>query len=156
MTSATDWEVRSLRPGDVDAVQALERRTDGAAHWPDQEYQRRIEPSAARGVQRIGCVAIARGKVIGFIAGRIVLGEAELENIAVEAEVRRQGAAVALVIRFLDECRRRRCSVVRLEVRESNAAARALYLKAGFREESRRKGYYRGPVEDAVVMSVAL
>jgi ribosomal-protein-alanine N-acetyltransferase len=154
--SSAAWEVRSLRPGDVDAIQALERRTAAAAHWPDAEYQRMIEPSAARGVQRIACVAIARVKVIGFIAGRIVLGEAELENIAVEPDVRRRGAAAALVMEFLNECRRRRCSVVRLEVRESNAAARALYLKAGFREESRRKDYYRSPEEDAVVMCLGL
>jgi ribosomal-protein-alanine N-acetyltransferase len=156
VTPAAAWEIRSLRPGDVDAVQALECRTDGAAHWRDEEYQRMIDPSVARGVQRIACVAIARGSVLGFIAGRVVLGEAELENIAVEPEVRRQGAAVALMMEFLNECRRRRCSVVRLEVRESNGAARALYGKAGFREESRRKGYYRGPEEDAVVMSLAL
>jgi ribosomal-protein-alanine N-acetyltransferase len=39
-----------------------------------------------------------------------------------------------------------------LEVRESNAAARALYARFGFREGGRRRGYYRKPVEDALVL----
>lgn len=153
MNPAPGWEVRPLRAGDVEAVYDLERRTDGAAHWPDKEYLRLVEPSAARGVQRIGVVALAQGKIMGFIAGRLVLGEAEVENIAVASEFRRQGMAAGLVEGFLHDCRRRRCEVVRLEVRESNAAARALYVRAGFKEESRRQRYYREPVEDAVVMS---
>lgn len=151
--SKVAWEIRPLRAGDVEAVYNLERRTEGAAHWPDNEYLRMVEPSPAHGIQRVGVVALAKVRVIGFIAGRIVLGEGELENVAVDSEFHRQGVAAALVVRWLEECRRSRCAVVRLEVRESNAAAHALYAKAGFREESRRKGYYRGPVEDAVIFS---
>jgi ribosomal-protein-alanine N-acetyltransferase len=41
---------------------------------------------------------------------------------------------------------------VYLEVRESNAPARALYAAHGFQEAGRRKEYYRRPVEDAVVL----
>jgi ribosomal-protein-alanine N-acetyltransferase len=37
-------------------------------------------------------------------------------------------------------------------VRESNAAARALYGSRGFAEIGRRVRYYRRPVEDALVM----
>jgi len=39
-----------------------------------------------------------------------------------------------------------------LEVRESNAPARALYTAQGFKEVGRRKQYYRRPVEDAIVL----
>jgi ribosomal-protein-alanine N-acetyltransferase len=39
-----------------------------------------------------------------------------------------------------------------LEVRESNAAARALYKSLGFSDFGRRKGYYQKPYEDAIVM----
>jgi len=41
---------------------------------------------------------------------------------------------------------------VYLEVRESNAPARALYAAHGFKEVGRRKQYYRRPVEDAIVL----
>jgi ribosomal-protein-alanine N-acetyltransferase len=37
-------------------------------------------------------------------------------------------------------------------VRATNRAAVALYGRAGFREVGRRRGYYRDPVEDAVLM----
>ena len=39
-----------------------------------------------------------------------------------------------------------------LEVRESNAAARGLYARFGFREVGRRSAYYHRPVEDALVL----
>jgi ribosomal-protein-alanine N-acetyltransferase len=42
-----------------------------------------------------------------------------------------------------------------LEVRESNAAARALYAGFGFREVGRRARYYSRPVEDAIVLRAA-
>jgi ribosomal-protein-alanine N-acetyltransferase len=45
-----------------------------------------------------------------------------------------------------------------LEVRASNARARALYARRGFTEVGMRKGYYPAPVrrEDAVVMSLPI
>ena len=39
-----------------------------------------------------------------------------------------------------------------LEVRESNAAARSLYQKAGFVQVGIRFGYYSHPVESGIVM----
>ena len=39
-----------------------------------------------------------------------------------------------------------------LEVRAHNEPAKALYLKKGFVESYRRKNYYQGPTEDAIIM----
>ena len=39
-----------------------------------------------------------------------------------------------------------------LEVRESNAPARALYEKLGFSYLNKRVKYYKDPIEDALVM----
>jgi ribosomal-protein-alanine N-acetyltransferase len=47
--------------------------------------------------------------------------------------------------------RQRKVTRVFLEVRESNAAARALYEKCGFQISGRRKSYYSDPAEDAVL-----
>ena len=41
---------------------------------------------------------------------------------------------------------------VYLEVRDSNQRARQLYRSRGFEEVGRRRGYYRRPVEDAIVL----
>ena len=39
-----------------------------------------------------------------------------------------------------------------LEVRDSNAAARALYGSLGFTQVGRRRGYYQHPTEDALLL----
>jgi ribosomal-protein-alanine acetyltransferase len=147
------WEIRPLRAGDVEAVYELERRTEGAAHWNAEEYLRILEPVAPRGVRRIGTVALVRGRLVGFAAGRLVLGEAEIENIAVDAEHRRRGVASALVQGLVEQCRARKASVVRLEVRESNESAQELYLRAGFKQDGRRNAYYTNPDEAALLLS---
>jgi [ribosomal protein S18]-alanine N-acetyltransferase len=41
---------------------------------------------------------------------------------------------------------------VYLEVRESNQRARTLYESSGFDSVGRRRGYYRHPLEDALVL----
>jgi ribosomal-protein-alanine N-acetyltransferase len=61
-----------------------------------------------------------------------------------------------LIDNVLREARKNGALAILLEVRESNAAARALYAKVGFREEGRRPRYYRDPDEDAVLMRLRL
>jgi ribosomal-protein-alanine N-acetyltransferase len=43
-----------------------------------------------------------------------------------------------------------------LEVRESNTAARRLYASRGFEEMGRRRGYYKRPAEDAIVLRLEM
>jgi len=78
---------------------------------------------------------------------RVADGEFEILNLAVAPEARRQGLARALIEEAL-----RRGGRWFLEVRESNAAARALYGSVGFREAGERRGYYSDPPEKAIVM----
>lgn len=92
----------------------------------------------------------------GFVMGRVVAGEAEVLTIAVDPAAQGQGVGSRLLLRFLAELRARRATRVFLEVAESNAAARALYTRAGFTVTGRRRGYYHGPdgtAVDAVVMA---
>lgn len=44
-------------------------------------------------------------------------------------------------------------SMISLEVRPSNEAALKLYGELGFSEEGRRKGFYRDPTEDGLIMT---
>ena len=64
-------------------------------------------------------------------------GDAQLLNIATAAHARGQGIASALVRAGLEYLRGRAVHELRLEVRPDNAAALAVYARAGFREVGR-------------------
>lgn len=95
----------------------------------------------------------------GFIMGRVVAGEAELLTIAVDPDAQGRGVGWRLMQRFLAVLADRLADQVFLEVAEDNAAARALYTKAGFAVTGQRRGYYQGiggRVVDAIVMTKAV
>jgi len=99
--------------------------------------------------------AVARDgadRVIGYIVAWMVADEAEIANLAVAPEARRGGVGRSLLDAALDTARGHGVHTVYLEVRESNAAARALYARRGFVEIGRRRGYYRRPLEDAILL----
>lgn len=102
------------------------------------------------------CFVVAReanaGKLVGFAIAWHVMNEGELANLAVAPEHRRNGIGRALLEAVTTDALGRGTSELYLEVRESNNAARELYGAAGFDEVGRRKGYYRRPDEDALIL----
>ena len=99
-----------------------------------------------------GVFALATGD--GFILCRTVVDEAEILTLAVRPEARGQGLGLRLVEAAADLARGSMAASLFLEVAEDNAAARALYHRAGFAEAGRRKAYYKtsqGPV-DALIL----
>lgn len=94
----------------------------------------------------------ARERVAGYVVALEAADEGEILNLAVAPAERRRGLGRTLVEAMLDALRTRDVRQVYLEVRESNASARALYASRGFKEVGRRKAYYRRPVEDAIVL----
>ena len=91
------------------------------------------------------------GEVVAVLQWRQVGEEAEIFELAVESNHRRRGIGGLLVERFLSLARERDVKEVFLEVRESNAAAAALYRKFGFIVTGRRPNYYCDPQEDALL-----
>jgi len=92
------------------------------------------------------------GKALGYVVAMIAGPEAEIADLAVSPEARRRGIGRALIDRLLAELAERGVVSVFLEVRESNRAARALYESRAFRGIGRRRGYYRLPPEDALLL----
>lgn len=92
------------------------------------------------------------GRVAGYAVLLHAADIAELANLAVAPDRRREGIGAALLDATLDFCRGNGVADVTLEVRESNVAARALYTSRGFADVGRRRAYYRLPREDALVM----
>jgi ribosomal protein S18 acetylase RimI-like enzyme len=123
---------------DLAAVAGIQSASPEAAHWNVADY-------LAYGLW----VAVDGDRVAGFLVSRpLGMGEGELLNLAVEPGFRRMGVGKALVRAFLGEFP----GGAYLEVRESNAAALFLYKSLGFKEVTRRPGYYQSPPEAAIVM----
>jgi [ribosomal protein S18]-alanine N-acetyltransferase len=148
--------IRSMRAADVDRILEMERRTDGAAHWPRDIYLQMLHLATDSPIRKLALVVEQDGDIAGCVVGRIVLDEAELENIFVDTNFRRQGIASALVTAFADACRKAGAKQLRLEVREGNDAARSFYQRAGFVIAGRRARYYLEPEEDALLLSLKL
>ena len=90
--------------------------------------------------------------VAGYVGSQSVLGEADMMNIAVSPEYRRQGIAQRLVEALTEALCSEQVYCLTLEVRASNTPAKALYEKMGFAEIGRRPNYYRNPKEDALIL----
>ncbi len=91
----------------------------------------------------------------GFALGQLIAGEVELLTIAVKPEAQGRGFGRLLLEHFHTEALSRGAEVAFLEVAEDNISARSLYMKAGYSESGRRKGYYKrsdSRVVDAVMM----
>ena len=91
-------------------------------------------------------------RVAGYVGSQTVLGEADMMNIAVHPDYRRQGIGEQLVTRLVEQLRRQGSHILMLEVRISNGPAIALYEKLGFFQVGRRPNYYRNPREDALLL----
>ena len=92
------------------------------------------------------------GRPLGYVVAMVAGPEAEIADLAVSPDARRRGIARALIDRLLGDLEAEDVSAVFLEVRESNHPARALYDSRAFRAIGRRRGYYRLPVEDALLL----
>lgn len=137
---------------DLDAVAAIERASF-ADPWSTSEFASVLEVE-----HTIFLVAEDRqgSGIAGYVIAMAVLDQAEILNVAVAPEHRGAGLGGGMLDAALLEVERRGAESVFLEVRVSNTPARALYSSRGFVEISRRKNYYRTPVEDALVMQRAV
>lgn len=93
-----------------------------------------------------------KGRIVGYAVAWYVMDEGELANLAVAPSQQGRGIGRQLLDATIEDARARHVSHLYLEVRESNTKARRLYESCGFLEVTRRKGYYRSPVEDALIL----
>jgi len=96
------------------------------------------------------------GGVAGYAVMGILFEQAELENFAIRPELRGSGLGRELLEAVVALARSGGADQLFLEVRASNAPARALYHARGFREIGVRKNYYAHPREDARVLVLDL
>ena len=142
--------IRRTLPSDMGAVARLFAEASVAASWSVPEWAQ---------LQGLGIrmwVAIEQQDIAGAVASREAADEAEILNLAVARDWRRRGIGRRLMEAALEGAVAAGVRRVFLEVRESNAGARAFYRRLGFAEAGRRRGYYHHPAEDALLLSRTL
>ena len=141
----TDLTIRRLTYADLPQVVAIERRAFPAP-WSLAMFV--LELSRPGGV----ClVAVAEGRVAGYLICSRYDTVWHLMDIAVDPERRRQGIAQALIRSLLERLPSAHEQVT-LEVRRSNHGAIALYERFGFKAAGVRRRYYQDNGEDALIM----
>lgn len=104
----------------------------------------------------VALIAECGGECIGYLLSSLLAPEGELLRIGVHPLRRRKGLGGRLMECFLKEAEKRGCSDIFLEVRADNEGAIALYRHTGFWENGLRRGYYRNPTADALLMHLVL
>jgi len=139
-------ELRAATRQDLPSIVELERATFPDP-WPLSAFESEIASDAPP------VVAVCDGALSGYICRMLGPEELHVTNIAVAPARRRQGIAAALLADTIAFATREDCRWIYLDVRPSNEAARALYLRFGFVEIFRRRKYYIRPQEDGLVLA---
>jgi len=98
-------------------------------------------------------------RLCGYAMLQKIADEWHLHNIAVNPALQGQGLGYFLLRNVKQQALQQELSIILLEVRESNSAARHLYQQLGFTEDGVRPKYYGvpgGEREDAVMMSCSI
>lgn len=135
---------RPLGPEHLELCLALDQRSLGGLWSPAQWRTELIEP------ERPGIGLWHGSCLVAMACGWLILEELHITLIAVDPLRRRQGLGFQALEALLTEGHRRGAERATLEVACSNAAAQALYTKAGFQQAGRRRGYYRNG-DDALI-----
>ena len=138
--------MRPARASDLDAILTIEHRVFSDPWSPASFAPEFSDPYTWFSVAEID------GIVSGYAIARIVAKQGEIANIAVDPAHQRSGLGGKLLDAAVVAADAADCEAVWLEVRVSNEPARRLYESRGFEPIGRRRGYYRTPVEDALVL----
>lgn len=141
--------IAPLKKKDIEAVAKLESECF-VSPWPLRQiaYEYSGNPCAK--------VFVAKDKnenILGYLDFMITFNSATIDRICVSKEARRQGAAIKLLDKMVEVCKKQKDVVefITLEVRVSNVAAISLYSKLGWQKIVIKPKYYDDG-EDALYM----
>jgi [ribosomal protein S18]-alanine N-acetyltransferase len=140
--------VRENRPTDSVAIQRILGES-GLSLLPTSEPRSSSTPQNSPDQVH---VCESGGEIVAVLQSRLIDHELEILDVAVDSKQRRKGFATLLLESVLQVAKQRGAQEFFLEVRESNAAALALYRKFGFVVAGRRPSYYRRPDEAALLL----
>ncbi|HAF43697.1 MAG TPA: ribosomal-protein-alanine N-acetyltransferase [Gallionellaceae bacterium] len=140
--------LRDMSEADLDVVLRIEREVH-AHPWTAGNFS-----DALRSKYLCKVYESETDGMVGYAILMLAVDEAELLDIAIAAGQQRHGWGRKLLEEMMALARRQNMQRMVLEVRASNAAAIALYRKAGFSDIGLRRDYYpaENGREDAILM----
>ncbi len=95
-------------------------------------------------------------EIVAYAGIYSVLDDAFIANIATKEGFRGRGFGRMVTEKAIANAKNRDCRTLSLEVRKSNSVAISLYESLGFLNMGVRKGFYKKPTEDALIMTLTL
>lgn len=141
---------RILTLRDADTLAEIHAQTFEHA-WSADGFASELAKSSVRAVACLGPF----DDIIGFILIQQTDISAEILTFATAPNAQRHGVGTALLQEVETQLTARGCQSLMLDVAADNRPALALYEKAGFTAQGRRKAYYRrqaAPFVDAILM----
>lgn len=135
-----------MQPEHVAAVAEMERQCFSDP-WSEKSVASELDNPLS-----LWLIAEADGVVVGYVGSQTVLDSADMMNLAVSQDFRRQGIGEQLVNSLTEALAEKGVKTLLLEVRISNEPAKQLYQKLGFEIVGKRPRYYEKPREDALIL----
>lgn len=142
-------DICEMRSQHVDEVYRISKQAFPLPWAKEELIRETTNPNA------LNLVALYEERVIGYVQCWYTLDSADIINVAVAPEYKRQGVGHRLIRDLILHLKERNVENVFLEVRVSNLPAQKLYRSMGFISLSRRERYYVNG-EDALVMNLQI
>ena len=125
--------------------------------WSQLQFTTSIENS-----KNLCYCLILNGKTVGYLIAMLAVDTADILNIGIDPDFKKQGHGTGLLNHLIEELRKRNIGEILLEVRAGNKSAIQFYKKQGFEEISVRKNYYtknsknQSHREDGIIMRIKI
>ena len=142
--------IRFLEASDIDEIIQLEKLCFPEDPWSRLSFETELDNPLS-----VFFVAVDEesGKMMGYGGMWLMHDIADITNIAVHPEYRREGIGKNILNLLIKIAKEKEMTAITLEVRESNIPAQKLYESAGFVRCGISKRYYQGR-EDAIIMTL--
>ena len=155
-TRRTSISFNKLSSVEIPSVLSIEEHNSDYP-WSQDQFTTSIENSK----NLCYCLSL-NGKTIGYLIALLALDTADILNIGIDPDFKRQGYGATLLNHLIEELKKRNITEILLEVRVGNKSAIQFYKRQGFKEISIRKNYYtknsknQSNREDGIIMRIKI
>ena len=155
-TRRTGISFNKLSSIEIPSVLSIEEQNSDYP-WSQDQFNTSIENSN----NLCYCLSL-NGKTIGYLIALLALDTADILNIGIDPDFKRQGYGATLLNHLIEELKKRNITEILLEVRAGNKSAIQFYKMQGFKEISVRKNYYtknskkQSHREDGIIMRIKI